>query len=114
MELELRHKGIAVGPSLRDLVASHIQSALGRFAHRIRGVTVQLMDTNGQRGGIDKYCGIAVRLSGGKTIRAREVNTQAVAAFYFAVDRAACAVGRELERRLKRARRRRPWNLEAG
>jgi putative sigma-54 modulation protein len=113
VDLELRHRGIAIGQSLYDLIASHIQSALGRFAHRIRGVTVQLMDTNGQRGGIDKQCGIAVRLSGGKTIRAREVNTQVVAAFYFAVDRAACAVSRELARRVKRARRRRPWNLEA-
>lgn len=112
MELELRHKGIASGPSFHDLIASHIQSALGRFAHRINGVTVQLTDTNGPRGGIDKCCGIAVRLSGGKTIRARELNTQAVAAFYYAVDRVACDVSRELQRRLKRARRKRPWYLE--
>jgi putative sigma-54 modulation protein len=72
------------------------------------------MDTNGRRGGLDKYCGIAVRLSGGKTIRARELNTHVLAAFDFAMDRAANAVGRELERRRKRSWRKRPWNSEAG
>jgi putative sigma-54 modulation protein len=112
MDLELRHKGLAIGQSLHDLVASHIQSALGRFAHCILGVTVQFTDTNGQRGGIDKFCGIAVRLSGGKTIRAHAVNTQVVAAFYFAVDRAAYAVRRELERKRKRTCRARPWNSD--
>ena len=113
MNLELRYKGITLGQSLHDLIASHVQSALGRFAHRVRGVTVQLTDTNGRRGGIDKSCGIAVRLASGKTIRAVGLNTQVVAAFYFAVDRAAYAVGRELERRRKQAWRQRPWNLEA-
>lgn len=113
MELERRHKGIAFDQSLHDLVASHIQSALRRFADSIRRVTVQLTDTNGQRGGIDKCCGIAVRLSSGKTIRAREMNTQVVAAFYFAADHAAYAVSRECERRRQRARQARPWNSEA-
>lgn len=114
MNLELRHKHVKISPTLHDHIAGHIQGALGRFSHRIRDVTIQLMDTNGQRGGIDKYCGIAVRLADGKTIHARDLNTQVVVAFYFAVDRAAYAVSRELDRRRKRNGRKRPWNAEAG
>jgi putative sigma-54 modulation protein len=113
MELELRHKGVKIGQSFRDRITSHIQSALGRFAQRIRGVRILLTDINGQRGGVDKYCGIAVQLSGGRTIRAQDLNTQAEAAFYFAMDSAAQAVGRELERRHKRGWRKRPWNSGA-
>ena len=111
MELELRQKDVAVEPSLHDLIAGHVQSALGRFADRIRGVSVQLADTNGQRGGVDKHCGIAVRLNDGKVIRAHDHNTHVIAAFYFALDRVAYAVSRTFQRRRRHESRRRPWRL---
>ena len=114
MDLEFRQRRVTISPALHDQIAGHVQAALGRFSHRIRNVMVYLTDINGRRGGVDKYCGIVVQLSGGRTICARELNAQVEIAFYFAVDRAAYAVSRELERRRTRIWRRRPWIAEAG
>jgi ribosome-associated translation inhibitor RaiA len=77
------------------------------MAHGIRAVTVHLMDVTGSSGAADNRCGIAVTLNSGKTLRTRNVNTQVIAAFYFALDRAARAVRRELERRRRCVTRRR-------
>jgi putative sigma-54 modulation protein len=113
MELLLRHKRVNIGQSLREYIAGHIDTVLGRFADRIRRVTIYLVDVNGPRGGIDKRCNIAVQLVEGGTIRAGNVNTHLVAAIYYAADRAARAVRRESQRRRKLARQSRKWNPEA-
>jgi putative sigma-54 modulation protein len=105
VELELRQKDMDIGQSLHDHIADYIDTALRRFANRINRVTVWLIDINGPRGGIDKQCRIAVQLSKGKTIRMGHTNTNLVAAIYFAVDRAAHAISRELKRRRKNSRK---------
>ncbi len=112
VELELRQKDIVIGQSLYDHIARYIDAALRRFAGRIHRVTIWLADINGPRGGIDKQCRIAVQLSKGKTIRAGNTNTNLVAAAYFAVDRAAYAVSRELRRRRKFSRKMRSRGSE--
>jgi putative sigma-54 modulation protein len=105
MELELRQKDMDMGQSLYDHIAGYIDAALNRFANRINRVTIRLVDINGPRGGIDKQCRIAVQLSKGKTIRTGNTNTNMIAATYFAVDRAAHAISRELKRRRKFSRK---------
>jgi putative sigma-54 modulation protein len=99
MELEFRQKDLDLGQSRYDQIASYISVALNRFSKRINRVTIWLVDTNGSRGGVDKQCRIAVYLSKGKTIRAKNTNTNLIAAIYFAVDRAASAIRREIQRR---------------
>jgi putative sigma-54 modulation protein len=102
MNVKFRELGYTASPSFREMVTDRIAAALGRFAQRIRTVTVQFQDTNGPRGGIDKLCGIAVRLEHGDMLRAQDVNTQMAAAFYYALDRAAFALRRDVERRRNR------------
>ena len=113
MILEVQRKGIAVGKSMLDAIAKHIDGALERFAGRIRRVTVCLSDTNGPRGGVDKDCSIAVQLVRGKTLRAKRSDTSLLAATSLAVDRVTHAVRRELERRRSKAGRQRPWRSYA-
>lgn len=43
-------------------VRERFEYALGRFAGRVRSVTVRLGDVNGPRGGVDKTCAVTVRL----------------------------------------------------
>jgi putative sigma-54 modulation protein len=109
MELELRQKDLMIGQPLQDQLASYLDNALRRFAKQIYRVTIWLIDTNGPRGGIDKQCRIYVQLSKGKTIRVGHTNTNLVAAIYFAVDRAAYAVSREIKRRRKHDHAMRSW-----
>ena len=45
------------------LARKRLEFALGRFAGRVRSLTVRLTDVNGPRGGPDKKCLIAVRLT---------------------------------------------------
>jgi putative sigma-54 modulation protein len=105
MELELRQKDIVIGQSLQEHIAGYIDAALRRFAGRIYRVTIWLADINGSRGGIDKQCRIAVQLSKGKTIRTENTNTNVAAATYYAVDRAAYAICREIKRRRRISRK---------
>ena len=53
----------AWSPASVALVRTRLEFALGRFAGRVRSLTVRLTDTNGPRGGCDKKCLIAVRLT---------------------------------------------------
>jgi hypothetical protein len=43
-------------------VRERFEFALGRFASRVRSITVRLGDLNGPRGGIDKTCAVTVQL----------------------------------------------------
>ena len=45
------------------LVRTRLEFMLGRFAGRVRSLTVRLTDVTGQGGGPDKKCSIAVRLT---------------------------------------------------
>jgi putative sigma-54 modulation protein len=105
VELELRQKDMDIGQSMHEHISDYIDTALSRFANRINRVTIWLVGINGMRGGIDKQCRIAVQLSKGKTIRTGHTNTNMVAAIYFAVDRAAHAISRELKRRRNHSRK---------
>ena len=43
-------------------VRERFEFALGRFAGRVRSITVRLGDLNGPRGGVDKTCAVTVQL----------------------------------------------------
>jgi ribosomal subunit interface protein len=105
MELELRQKDLNIGQSAYEHITGCIEAALRRFAHRINRVTIWLVDNKGSHGGIDKKCRISVQMSKGRTIRAENRNTSLAAAAYFAVDKAAYAICRELNRRRRRTRK---------
>ena len=63
MRFIIRTRGI-LPPDAAHVAQQRLRFALGRFADRVRSLTVRLSDINGPRGGRDKRCTIAVRLAG--------------------------------------------------
>jgi len=61
---------------------------------------VRLSDINGPRGGLDKRCGIEIRLKGASAVAIEDTEAD----LYVAIDRAAERAGRTLDRRLARQR----------
>ena len=49
--------------SLARLARRRLEFALGRFGTHVRSLTVRMTDLNGPRGGVDKHCLVAIRLT---------------------------------------------------
>lgn len=80
------------------LARRRLEFALGRFAGRVRSLTVRLTDVNGPRGGLDKKCLIAVRLTRSRhVIVIEDVDADHNVVVSRAAERAARAVSRALQ-----------------
>lgn len=102
MRVDVRANPIVEAEFLRAHVERRMRSALGRFHPRITGVTVEVEDDNGPRGGVDKSCRITAVLTG-----LDSVHVKAMAAdIYDVVDRAAGRIERAVGRDLSKARAR--------
>jgi len=97
MKLRLVTRGIEPTADLVDYVRRRVHFALGRFAGKIRSVTIRLVDVNGPRGGIDKCCNIRVNVGLRQEVVVRERQPNIHAAVAFAVERADRAVQRQLQ-----------------
>ncbi len=97
MKLRLVARGVDLTADLNDYVRRRIYFGLGRFAGKIRSVTVRLVDVNGPRGGIDKCCDIRVNVGLRREVIVRERQASIHSAVAFAVERADRAVRRHLE-----------------
>jgi len=85
-------------PAAIDLLHRRLDFAFGRFAGRVRSLTVRLKDLNGPRGGVDKSCQIAVRLDRPRrTIVVEDVDAEPEAAIVRAAQRASRAVARAVD-----------------
>lgn len=94
MRLIIRTNGV-IADGAMAVAEQRLLFALGRFATRVRSLTVRLSDVNGPRGGRDTRCAIAVRLAGPKRlIIVEDVDVEPLAAIARAADRAARAVAR--------------------
>jgi len=65
--------------TLREYAAHRLSFALRRFSHRIRHVTIRIVDVNGPRGGVDTRCSMTATLADG-----RQLFVAATAAWPFA------------------------------
>jgi ribosomal subunit interface protein len=99
MRIEVRGRGLEVGPALSSYAERRALFAFGRFSPRIEGVSVRLSDTNGPRGGIDKECRLTARLRPSGALCVAEQDADMYAAIDRASERMARAVARELARR---------------
>ena len=61
---EVRSVGVDVGDRLKSYLERRLLFALGRFGRRVTAVRIWISDVNGPKGGTDKKCTIAARLSG--------------------------------------------------
>jgi len=80
--------------ALRQYANHRLSFALRRFAHRVRRVTVRLVDENGPRRGVDSRCSITTELVGG-----RQFFVEATTAWPFAAITAAARRMAEMLRR---------------
>ena len=85
---------------LRDLTERRVRFVLRRLGWLVPRAEVQMSDLNGPRGGVDKRCGIEVRLKGAPAIAIDDTEAD----LYVAIDRAAERTGRTLDRRIARRR----------
>jgi ribosome-associated translation inhibitor RaiA len=102
MRLSVSGDHLNVGPRLREYIDRHLSFALARFDPAIDYVDVRLGDTNGPRGGVDKYCRIVVKLRAGAStsVAINDVDEN----LHAAIARAAARVGRTVARTLDRKR----------
>lgn len=96
MRVVIRTRGPWPSPTIAR-ARRRFEFALGRFAGRVRSLTVRVADLNGPRGGVDKQCRVAIRLDGSRRpIVIEDTNWNIDAAIDGAADRAARAVARAL------------------
>jgi hypothetical protein len=100
MKVTMVKRGVAVDEALRSFVQDKVETSLGRLEHDVRSVRVQLQDTNGPRGGLDKRCVVTVT---GDRFRPLVVDTRDVA-LRAAVAQALHIASRMVVRALQRER----------
>ena len=97
MRMAIREAGQWPGETVA-LARIRLEFALGRFAGRVRSVSVSLTDVNGPRGGIDKKCLVAVRLERPpRVIVIEDVDADAAVVVSRAAERTARAVARAVD-----------------
>jgi ribosome-associated translation inhibitor RaiA len=102
MNIELRSANVPISEALHEHVIRKIDFALRRFASRIEGIVVRLVDINGPKGGPDKRCRIVARLSPTGSVIVEATDADAYVAVSQAAMRADESVARAITRRRPR------------
>lgn len=98
MRIHIRSSGIEVTSVLRAHVEHRLGLALGRFAERIRRVTVRFSNTEEPQSGSAARCHIDVGLRPSGSVWAEDTSDNLTAGVDHATDRIARAVALALER----------------
>ena len=84
--------------ALREYAARRLSFAVKRFTHRLRQLTVRLVDENGPRRGVDARCSITADLVEGGQLFVEATASQPFAAITLAAGRLSEALRREADR----------------
>lgn len=98
MLIEVSHRNVALDEKQREWVERRLQFALGRFAARVRRVSVVFSDINGPRGGVDKRCRLRVLLIPDGEVVLEDIDSSVETVIAMISERAARSVARRLER----------------
>lgn len=101
MQILIHSEGFSLTDGLHQHIVKRLAYALNHGRDRVSRIVVRLSDVNGPRGGVDKRCGIEVRLKGGRAIAIDDTQAD----LYVAIDRAAGRTRRTLGRRIARSQR---------
>jgi ribosome-associated translation inhibitor RaiA len=88
--------------ALREYAARRLSFAVRRFAHRVRHLTVRLVDENGPRRGVDSRCSITADLLDGGQLFVDATAAWPFSAITLASRRLAEALRRDAERHRQR------------
>jgi len=91
--------GGAIHDEDRDYIARKLGMKLGKFASSIERITVRLSDANGPKGGRDQKCQVKVVLSQLPSVVVNETDATLLGTVDRAIDAAAIAVRRGIQRR---------------
>jgi len=100
MNVQIHASDFTLTDGLREHIAWRVAYATNHGRDEISRVVVHLSDVNGPRGGVDKRCGVELRLKGAQSLIVEDVQAD----LYVAIDRAFERIGRSLQRRLSRRR----------
>ena len=98
MQIQIHSDDFALTEGLREHIVRRLSYSLNHGGDLISRIVVRLADVNGPKGGVDKCCGIEVRLKGRSAITIDDTQSD----LYVAIDRAAERTGRTLHRRIAR------------
>lgn len=101
MHIQIHSDDFSLTEDLRDHIVRRLAYALNHGRDMVSRIVVRLSDVNGSRGGVDKRCGIEIRLKGDSAITIDDTQAD----LYVAIGRAAERAGRTLDRRLARRHR---------
>lgn len=99
VKIDIRNAGRPLTGLLLEHVVQRVRDSLAHRRHRIRNVSVRLMDLGGANGGPDQRCVVQVKLHQMPAVVAEETQADA----RVAVDRALSRAGRAVSRRLESA-----------
>ncbi len=100
MNIQIHASDFTLTDGLREHIAWRVAYATHHGRDAVSRIIVHLSDVNGPRGGLDKRCGVELRLKGAPSLVVDDVQAD----LYVAIDRAFERVGRSLHRRLARRR----------
>lgn len=100
MHIEIQALGFPLSAPLLDHTKRRLRFALTRASVRIKRVVVRLGDTNGSRGGEDKFCRMQVYLEHAPPVLIRDAGAD----LYAVIDRVAERAGRNVTKRIDRLR----------
>lgn len=98
MMIEVRFRALDASDALRAHAVRRIHFQMSRFGEEVSSVLVRISDVNGPRGGPDKRCHVTVRGPTLTPVSVDDLSEDPYAAVDVAVERAARAVGRDIER----------------
>ena len=98
MRIEIKGSGFPITTALMDHTERRLRFALTRSSDRIVRVAVMMGDSNGPRGGEDKFCRIQVRLKRAPQVLIEDIGAE----LYAVIDRAAERAGRNVAKRVDR------------
>ena len=98
MRIDIQGLGFPLSAALLDHTRRRLRFALTRSGDRIKRVVVRLGDTNGPRGGEDKFCKIQVVLEHAPPVLIEDTGAD----LYAVIDRVAERAGRNVAKRVDR------------
>ena len=99
MQVDIQALGFPLTAALREHTERRLRFALTRSGDRITRVSVRVGDTNGPRGGVDKFCRMRVAVDRTAPVVIEEVGAD----LYVVIDRAAERAGRNVAKCVVRA-----------
>ena len=98
MSIDIKGSGFPITTALMDHTERRLRFALTRSSDRIVRVAVLVGDSNGPRGGEDKFCRIQIHLKRAPQVLIEDIGAE----LYAVIDRAAERAGRNVAKRVDR------------